>query len=1417
MDVDLAPQCVNTELKHSFSDQRASQLFDQVAAVPLSSLQPIPTVRELILLNSPKLNTHEMIFGLSKNCQKLSNDSLESNLELEIDSLLKKVDLSHLKWVEDEDINTLELNLSNHESTIKSKLSESNKLITTPRVSESSNLGPENALKSLPPVIITTEHLKPSEKISDTPKKLKITINLKKTFDNSQNDNLVKDLIEKTVSEVIQLEKNVFDIEPEVLEQLVKYDLERKTLPKEFIAIFLSSSKDDRIFNQSHLYIPYVHFCAKALDSGSESIQMFSNHIYQIMDIWSLAVGLVQNESSKNIIHTIIISNFLNKLSRYVISVDSCGNHTSTLFDETSLIMISSRIFNCIPMLTEKALMEATHFLCQIYQLDGVVSEHVQDLLFGTVLNHSIKLQLKEFKIHWILYFILVNCSLRAQNGQQSLLDSIPIIKYIMTSIISANDVSTNMISVLSILVEDCHNLHKRPEWIISILVHRSITNYCLKILLTNKDLKSEVRIRLMEIVGKISQSLRSFEIDHLDLPAFNNSQGINVSLRDSIESSDFCPLIRTELLSNAINSYLSIDSCDLIEPKVSNASKYPSVVAYMIKKLNCSTDKSIALFLQILQLGNGHVIRAKALKEISRIITSKKDPLLLKKNFIGSIIRSTQDPSPCVRESAIEVFSISLLKDDIFENFDLLHRLVNDASLAVQKKAIRCLQQCLAHPDVPIIINITSKALLINHISFPESTTSAMAYSILMDMWMIPMLDQISKSHDPTTEASLGAAFSEQIISITQELENLGGLEKFKSLIKRVLDDKKIGHTFKSLCQKTIDYLFRSLVDTISRQLEHDESLNKIHPRKLIRFILTALINFLEGGGASHRLSPIINGVNEDFEKNFFGGDHLSLHYRLLAELILVDDSLIVQNALELIKMGLRDKDKLLYRQVPDMCANLVRLSLRGSEEIVRLSLECLFIISTVNASIKQQISLIYTKLMAITSQCIKSDLKNQHNVTCLARAAYSIGVIYRCSYDLKYLKSESQKNKNEESSAILDGNENWPVSITEIVSTLRECVVHFGSEEPVRVYTAMAAAEIIGCNPLIALQDESFGTLILKNGLNCNMASVRLVLVKGFNTMLERDSILDQRSKFSKDSSPQLDYSSAICTVLQSFIEDISESICIISELDIEKFNGKSEADWNQLGLVHTQLVISGCSLIGQILEKGLSHPQMVLPLAVSLWCSMPSAPPPSCNLLPNVAISSIRQLALATEETGRKALEGNDRFMSMCMSLIIRNAFKTSPKGSGSKWTLMEDTLTLPSTSEINRKSLFQSLLDSVKGKTRRMEFLGSLIRELQNCLSSSFSSEDILYARFLSEAIASLSLQRLEEAALLIKKLDELLLLSDNDTSLPVFGRHEHSVSQTFTDRPGLLRLSLIRQIVILRLAAHITSVHGISRQ
>lgn len=935
-------------------------------------------------------------------------------------------------------------------------------------------------------------------------------------------------------------------------------------------------------------------------------------------------------------------------------------------FSETLLIKI---VMNLMRPLTSNGLSPLLQApIVDILVYSSRNSEAVRNLIFDEVTFKDIN----EYPCpqSWFAEFIFRDILYRLQN--YPLEDAhgfdVGLLLDRFDSLVAVNHETILKLGWMEFLIEELGQRMLLPEWLPLTIVGKHYYSLFLKTL-TLKTLKVEVKLKLMDILGNIVSPIRKCELratshlspDHL----FDHfSKGKPLKMFD-----------RRRIFTMIQRRYHSSDDQCLLDGNPT----YEEVLGAFFKfspELGPSSEKFLGYLLQCVS-DVAPSVRSKSLKTMAKIMNNA-DPLASNENFLLTVTKRIEDHSPLVREAAIDLVMDLVSKPMSSEILSLILSKISDSSISVRKKCVRIALDLLRTIDCNDTLASEVKAALISESTSGIKSSADMAYTGIIDGWIRPIIEVFEDSNKmcgnnvwrPTL-----AWFTADIIRIIRS-KNMS-FDMLKLFFTKTTCDVNIGSSIVKISDKVVDLL----VETLANAVEESND-------TVVKFILAAL-------------TAIIGDRSVGLQK----------HFRLLCSLILSDDGQTVEHALRLIHLCLQDNDNLVYRQVPEFCSNLLKLSFRGSENIIRGSLLCLFDIARTCQPVKSQIFLMLDKIVKFTRQ--KKSVTEDEVVHLLSRSILCACHIARLGHELSF---------------------GWGNTYSRAVGILSDAKL--SPHDNVKVFCNVGIADLIVGDPLSSLQDPLRG-YIMQGLLEDGETSV-LALLKGFHEILRKDKETGNGSKFDIDATPNVDYASSLSTVFQEFIIPIKDSAIRFSDPAIVESNGM---------------------LLASILKQGISHPQVILPYILRLWrCPWPD-------------------VAVRLNDVCTEIVETYESYVSTSLCKVIRLSYEWSlhlnpeikghiPEGDG------EDS------------SYFKPLYEALRTKTRRSELICSLLKEL-----SGSSLHDIQYGIFLAEALGEMPYKTIDEVAIVIKRVSDLIV--------------------TFDDEIGHELPGLCRQFILLRLRSHLS--------
>ncbi|PJF16847.1 hypothetical protein PSACC_03349 [Paramicrosporidium saccamoebae] len=598
-----------------------------------------------------------------------------------------------------------------------------------------------------------------------------------------------------------------------------------------------------------------------------------------------------------------------------------------------------------------------------------VVSSSKSNVIRGHVIDESMALEdaslvqcldIERLSLPWYVAFLIMDFTHRLQCIPSEEAKQKPKLSAFLAALdqffSSIDSLTIKMLDWLEKVAKGAVQLSLLPSWLPTVIIVKHIYSLVLKALMS-KDLKSDIRLRLLDIGGTIVAAFR--KVETLGITASVPPYQALAAFSDSVRA-DF---VNRRIVSERLCMIFGIgDFKDLLDNI-----EYDAQLGCFLKSFDVgpSSDKFLGLLLQSLN-DPGPLIRARSIKEFQRII-KLDDPIVKNEHFIATIQRRIDDASPSVRESAID-FIVAIRHSDAKDVIILVLDKFSDSSLSVRKKAIKLASDYLIqHPDDANSADI--KAALLCECVSDIKVSADLAFSNTLSNWISPIiksLETVKVDGNTVVWRQTLALFTADIVKTIRSPRS--DLNLFKAFFAKLSFDPMHGPLFVEVCEGIVDLLFETLVSSIE---EGSTSATK--------FILASLVTII--------------------------GDRdvgVSKHFRLICSLILSDDPETVEHSLLLVQRCLQGDDHLIYRQDPELCGNLFKLAFRGSEAIIRGSLMCLFDIAKTSTQVKSQLGAMFNKMTKFIAA--KSKVQDPETVHLLCRGVLGACLIARMGKDLGF-----------------------------------------------------------------------------------------------------------------------------------------------------------------------------------------------------------------------------------------------------------------------------------------------------------------------------------------------------------------------------------------------------------------------------
>lgn len=791
-------------------------------------------------------------------------------------------------------------------------------------------------------------------------------------------------------------------------------------------------------------------------------------------------------------------------------------------------------------------------------------------------------------------------------------------------SMVSEQALSLRRLNMLLMISEDVISMARCGEFHCARLLLRYLYGIVLK--LSVLKLKSEHRLKLLEIGGSMTAVLRPLELS------------VDVALDDPLnkdqEPEGTTGLAREQgvepehVLSRLSNLLMG----DKEESSASALEKHADT--------GPSSDKYVAVLVSTLS-DPAPLVRVRAVKELTKVICHS-DPLAKNKNFCITMERLVKDISPGVRDSALEFLAQFPPSHELHTAFtQVLPLCLHDDSLSVRKRAFKLAAKVMRetpHAEATVIV----KAIMIGDSANRSDPSRSHCLDALVNAWIFPLVQSYRHSKE-MQELQVSRTVIEEFACEIMRLLAIGRVsgENIRHFFSQITSGDQ-GATFQEVCQCAVSWLLERLISCASSDAENIQSST-----------LAALVAVF----SSEAL------VSE-------------AQFRIICEFLKADNHSIVENTLQLLNIVLANESPLRLKKVSHLVPTLFKLSFRGNEIIIRLALDCIFKMSLSSSSLKMQLYRTYEKITGL----LRGREENPDSAN-MCRYLLAAAYIARLGHELGF---------------------KWDLSLESIADLIDKS---WGLNHSLDNFCCVAAIEIVLADPVASIRRPLCD--ILLSCLNSPVISLRMVVIKGFTSLLKKSSDMEAVPSFQLLSAPTTDISSTLCPLFQFYIEYLVDSgLC---------------------GDAH--VVESSLYLIAEVLRRGLCHPRSTLPFLLCV-CQCPWG-------------------HLAQFATGICA-EVCESYMSFIpssfgslfkMSFRLQQCLKESSRVSG--YVVDENGAT---------QSLLRPVYDICKTKSCRRELVRNLLQEML--------TEELDYVIYLCEVLLELPLTSLEEVDLIGRRLTDL---------------------------------------------------------
>lgn len=820
------------------------------------------------------------------------------------------------------------------------------------------------------------------------------------------------------------------------------------------------------------------------------------HHCHSIFKLWK---NVMKSDLQCSSLLQLSLSSF-KSFSQFIID----SNNESLIISISGEILKTIRQDGCLNISVNSLSCSFLSLIMQNYSsVSDMVNEEIALSDCENPRNEAITM-ICEVEIKWTSYLIIKYSSLSLMNlpaNEDTF--SLRLLNSLLTP--KSNDIlSDSQWRVLSSLVIDIIKIVPIPECITVIFLIKQISQFLLSYLFV-KDVKTEIKLKLLDLLTQIFSVIRFNELNFLNsiLTEYQISHclkeiaSLNNGLNDTLDT------------PKVFDSFIRILHLKTNQRPVKLV-EYPLLFTNLLRYplISISSDKYIAVLLQILQ-EKSPLLRIKSLKGILEIIKADlRDPLLLNDRFLYSISILKNDSSPSIRDISLEC--IVHWNKELTSPFidDILSRLKDDSPL-VKRRVIKSMSDLLLNSTLTEEDSSRCKALLIKEASLSGHSTSSLAMKSLIDGWIIPFLMAYRIDSDSYTRRSRLSLLASDFIRIMRSFPNN---EEFNTFLNNINLEKPFDAEFKDVCVGVVDLLFEALINGI----EDDDMTST-------KFTLAALCSFI----CLTSITAIIS------------------HFRLICQLVDgLNDEIAILYSLRLLKYSL-DKDSLIHRSVPSLSGSLLNLTHNGSEAVMLLSIECLFIISKNDHNLGEHLYKTYLKLNSIIFDV---DDSSQDRALFISSLMVRFGNVY---------------------SGIV-GND-WSLEIERMASKI---IPTFSFEKRL-LSSVLSLKEIVKVSsPSLIFNSLSES---ITNLLKVDNNSIRNVMIDIFTDILEKDCNVDSLEFNSKTN---IDTSSIVGFICQNNIQYLT------SYLEEPLISSKAS------------------KVLYTILSRGFVHPKFIAPYLIGSW---------------------------------------------------------------------------------------------------------------------------------------------------------------------------------------------------------------------
>lgn len=497
------------------------------------------------------------------------------------------------------------------------------------------------------------------------------------------------------------------------------------------------------------------------------------------------------------------------------------------------------------------------------------------------------------------------------------------------------------------------------------------------------------------------------------------------------------------------------------------------------LSMFGANSDRYFAVILKLMG-DNSASVRVRAIRGLSKLI-DPDDQISRNQNFMKALSNRFEDPSPLVRDAALDFyFFLHKIKDQ--ESAMLALSKLDDPSPLVRRRIIRVIESQIGISTLDPSVSSELRAALINEVSTEERVLADFSFNALLNSWLLPFFHKrselLAKGESIPLRQTMADLTAEIIKTIRSSRTSIVAFQAFSARVRETTR----GEEWSLVCQEIVDLLFETLVSSV-------ESGND----SAVKFILAAIVVFTADSV-----------------------DCVRAHFKLICRLMLSNEVETVEHSLSLLKGFLRELDLTLLRGVPELVKDLCRLSFRGSNIAVRSAIECLGSLAIKDCGALERLRYLISKHQSI---------------------AIPRGQTYGTSEDL--LRYRSLYSLSMLTRVVHVNNIAVDISPDSIIESLSSICP---TDPKGAILCALSCAELLAI-PFVAIKPHFIS--IVKGLLSESCAIAQVSLLRGLLSLLMNSSRSTVKSSFHPCDDRPPDETSALSTVFQVYFSDLQRLI--------------------------------------------------------------------------------------------------------------------------------------------------------------------------------------------------------------------------------------------------------------------------------